>query len=94
MGYDRIQNVASDEQIALALAALCWTLEDAARSDRLLALTGLSAATLRAQADDPATLAAIIGFLEAHEPDLIACATALDVDPMVLIRTRLTLGQP
>ena len=36
----------------------------------------------------PVLLAAVLGFLESHEPDLIACADALDVKPEALIRAR------
>jgi hypothetical protein len=39
---------------------------------------------LRAFLDDRATLAAILGFLTAHEPDLVACAAALDIKPEAL----------
>lgn len=66
---------------ALALQALAWTLADPARAERLLALTGLTPDSLRARAADPATLAAVLGFLGAHEPDLIACAGALGIAP-------------
>ena len=65
------------DPVALALAALGWTLADPARARRLLAVTGLDPETLRARAGDPALLAAVLGFLEAHEPDLVACAEAL-----------------
>jgi hypothetical protein len=70
---------------ALALSALAWTLGDQPRAERLLALTGLDVDTLRARAGDPALLAAVLGFLASHEPDLIACADALDVAPETLI---------
>jgi len=75
----------------LALRALAWTLAEQARADRMLALTGLAADDLRARAADPAVLAAVLGFLEAYEPDLIACAEALEVLPaqLVLARERL-----
>jgi hypothetical protein len=73
---------------ALALSALGWTLADAGRADRLLALTGLTPDDLRARLDQPAVLAAILRFLEAHEPDLIACAEALDVAPAQLVQAR------
>jgi hypothetical protein len=33
-------------------------------------------------------LAAILGFLEAHEPDLLACADALGVKPAQLVEAR------
>jgi hypothetical protein len=45
---------------ALALAALGWTLQDTARADRLLALTGLTPEDLRSQLGEPALLAAIL----------------------------------
>ena len=69
----------------LALGALGWALGDAARARRLLDLTGLSPDDLRARAAEPAVLAAVMGFLAAHEPDLVACAEALDVKPEALI---------
>jgi len=76
---------------ALALAALGWTLQDTGRAEKLLALTGLSPADLRSRLDDDALLAAILRFLEGHEPDLIACADALDVPPANLVRARQAL---
>jgi hypothetical protein len=73
---------------ALALRALAWTLSDTDRAGRLLALTGLDPAALRARAGDPVVLAASLCFLENHEPDLIACADALAVTPGDLIAAR------
>lgn len=73
---------------ALALAALGWALEDQARAERLLSLTGLTPADLRARLGDASLLEAVIRFLEAHEPDLIACAQALDVSPAQLVEAR------
>ena len=74
------------DSATLALSALAWTLSDGPRAERLLALTGLDAEELRARATDPALLAAVLGFLESHEPDLMVCADALDVKPEALIR--------
>ncbi|HWW64494.1 MAG TPA: DUF3572 family protein [Sphingomonadaceae bacterium] len=73
---------------ALALSALAWTLADQNRAERLLALTGLTPAGLRARAGEPAMLAAVLGFLEGHEPDLVACAEALEVPPAALVAAR------
>jgi hypothetical protein len=73
---------------ALALQALVWTLGDSARASRLLDLTGLEPAELRARAGEPALLAATLGFLEAYEPDLVACAEALEVTPAALVAAR------
>ena len=77
-----------DKAAAIALSALGWTLADDGRAQRLLALTGLSPDDLRSRVDDPAVLAATLGFLEAHEPDLLACAQALQVEPAELIEAR------
>jgi hypothetical protein len=72
----------------LALSALGWTLSDGDRAARLLALTGLTPETLRASIGEPSLLGATLGFLEAHEPDLIACADALGVKPAELVEAR------
>jgi hypothetical protein len=76
----------NDETIALQ--ALVWTLAEPTRAMRLLDLTGLSPADLRESAGSPATLVAALGFLEAHEPDLIACAEELDIAPAALVAVR------
>ena len=73
---------------ALALQALAWTLGDDDRARRLIDVTGLYPDDLRARAGEPAVLAAVLGFLEAHEPDLLECADALDVAPETLVRAR------
>jgi hypothetical protein len=73
---------------ALALNALAWTVAEPNRAERLLALTGLTAGELRSSADRPATLAAVLGFLEGHEPDLVACAEAIGVTPADLVTAR------
>lgn len=88
----RETNADPDPQ-ALALAALAWAVSDGARADRLLATTGLSVEGLRAGVGEPATLAAVLGFIEAHEPDLIACADALGVDPARLVVARAALDR-
>lgn len=74
----------NDGDAALALHALGWILADEPRAERLLGMTGLSPEGLRASLGDRATLAAILGFLAAHEPDLVACAEALDIDAKAL----------
>lgn len=73
---------------ALALRALAWTLAEPGRAGRLLDVTGLTPADLRSRAADPVVLAAALGFLEAYEPDLIACAADLDVKPEALVGAR------
>ncbi|MEH3107573.1 MAG: DUF3572 family protein [Sphingomonas fennica] len=74
---------------SVSLAALGWILsDDQARADRLLAATGLTPDALRAGLADPALLAAILAFLEAHEPDLVACAAAIGETPEALVAAR------
>lgn len=68
----------------LALGALSWVLADEDRAARLLALTGLTPEALRGGLDDPAMLGAVLEFLRAHEPDLVACADFLQIAPATL----------
>jgi hypothetical protein len=82
------QETNGEADVASALAALVWTISDPARADRLLALTGLDSDSLRSGLGDRALLAAILRFLEAHEPDLIACAEAIGTSPAELVATR------
>lgn len=81
----------NEDAAELGLRALVWTLEQPERASRLLDVTGLQPADLRAGAGDPAVLAAILGFLENYEPDLLACADALGVKPAALVRARTEL---
>ena len=78
----------ADAPATLALRALAWTLTDPARAMRLLDVTGLQPGDLRSRAGDPAVQAAALGFLESHEPDLVACAGALGVTPAALVKAR------
>jgi Protein of unknown function (DUF3572) len=71
-----------DTAAALALSALSWTLQEPERARRLLDLTGLTPEDLRTRLSEPDLLAAVLRFLEAHEPDLLACAEALDIPPI------------
>lgn len=71
----------AQDPATIALGALGWVLADSARAERLLALTGLTADALRAGLGDPAILGAVVEFLAAHEPDLVAAAEALGIEP-------------
>ena len=72
----------------MAFQALAWALTDEKRADRLLSLTGLTPEGLRAGINDRGTQAAIIAILEAHEPDLVACADMIGVTPQALVAAR------
>jgi hypothetical protein len=81
----------NEDAEALALRALVWTLAEPDRAMRLLSVTGLEPHDLRERASDPTVLSAALGFLENHEPDLIACAESLGVKPEALVRARMEL---
>jgi hypothetical protein len=73
---------------AIALLALATAISDERRAKRFLDLTGIGTNELRARAGEPALLAALLRFLEAHEPDLLAVAQALDMKPEALVAAR------
>jgi hypothetical protein len=65
-------------------------LSDEDHADRLIALTGITPDELRARLGAGAgarreMLIALMDFLMAHEPDLLACAQALSVPPDALV---------
>jgi len=72
----------------LALSALAATLTDERRARRFLDLSGIDTEELRLRAAEPALLAALLRFLEAHEPDLIDVAGAIGVKPAELVMAR------
>jgi len=76
----------------VALSALGWVLSDTARAQRFLDLTGLDPDGLRAALSETATHRAVLDFLCSHEPDLIAAAEAIGLQPadLAAIRERLS----
>ncbi|MEO9634240.1 MAG: DUF3572 domain-containing protein [Parasphingorhabdus sp.] len=86
-------NLGQDPEI-IALQALGWVLQDQDRAQRLLALTGLDPRELRNGLEDPTMLASLLGFLANHEPDLLACAEAIDVSPAKLAAAADQLNPP
>jgi Protein of unknown function (DUF3572) len=76
------------DPFALALAALAATLTDERRARRFLDLTGIGTDELRSRAAEPALLASLIAFLEAHEPDLLAVCEEIGVKPGALVEAR------
>ena len=83
-----MRNQDTNNPETMALAALGWALSEPTRAQRLLALTGLEPADLRDRLGDPSLLAAILRFLEGHEPDLLACAEELSLKPAELVEAR------
>ena len=76
---------------AVVLQALAAMLAEPRRAERFLALTGIDAEQLRDRIDDPGLLVAVIGFLESHEPDLVAVAEAIGTTPEKLVAAGRTL---
>ena len=77
-----------NDPLVLALAALAATLRDERRARRFLDLTGIGTDELRVRAGDPTLLAALLRFLEAHEPDLMSVSEELGVTPDALVEAR------
>ena len=73
---------------ALALSALAATLTDERRARRFLDLSGIDTEDLRRRAAEPVLLAALLRFLEAHEPDLVQVAEIIGAKPEELVAAR------
>jgi hypothetical protein len=82
----------SADPAVLALQALAHVAGDEAMGPRFLALTGMDVAELRAKADKPATLTALLDYLMANEHDLVATADAIGVKPEALALAARKLG--
>ena len=79
--------------MAFALAALAATLGCKRRAQRFIDLTGIGTGELRQRAADPVLLAALLRFLEAHEPDLVEVAEAVGCKPEQLVKARAELEE-
>ena len=84
---------ATNDPTALALRALAATLSEQRLAERFLSLSGIDPPELRQRASDPDVLVALLRFLEAHEPDLVAIAEELGVKPVALVAARRELEQ-
>ena len=84
---------ATNDPTAIALRALAATLGEQRLAERFLSLSGIEPPELRQRASDPDVLVALLRFLEAHEPDLLAIAEELGVKPAVLVAARRELEQ-
>lgn len=84
---------ATNDPALLALRALAATLADQRLAERFLSLSGIDPPDLRHRAADPDVLAALLRFLEAHEPDLLTVAEEIGVKPEALVAARRELEQ-
>ncbi len=91
-----MQRANHNDPVTIALAALAATLGEERRAQRFLDLTGIGTDELRQRASDPVLLAALLRFLEGHEPDLVAVAEAVGAKPEELVEARRQLerGKP
>ena len=79
---------------ALALRALEWLLRDDGRRERFMAMTGCGPEDLRAAAETPWLLAAVLEYLLGDESLLLAFCADCDIAPDMprLAHLRLTRG--
>lgn len=68
-------------------------MSDEKRAQRLLDLTGLTPEQLRARVETRALQLSVLDFLMAHEPDLLAAAEALAVEPGAIVAARAELSR-
>jgi hypothetical protein len=80
-----------NDPVAIALAALAATLGCERRAQRFIDLTGIGTDELRRRAAEPSLLAALLRFLEAHEPDLLDVAESIGAKPGDLVEARAQL---
>ena len=83
-----MRGLSTNDAEVLAISALTETISDERRARRFLDLSGIDTGELRLRAAEPALLAALLRFLEAHEPDLIDVADAMGVKPAKLVAAR------
>lgn len=76
----------------LALQSMAFILQEDTLRDRFLALSGLGGDDIKARVEDQEFLASILEFLISFEPDLIACADALEEKPESLVTAWRSLG--
>ena len=68
-------------------------LQDEKRAQRFLDLTGLTPEQLRARLDTAELQLSVLDFLCAHEPDLLAAAEAVGIDPGAIAAARESLAR-
>jgi hypothetical protein len=77
----------------LSLRALAWVLSDDRRAQRFLDLTGLTPEVLRAGIGRREIQLSVLDFLCAHEPDLVAAAESLKIEPAAVAAAREELAR-
>ncbi len=84
----------TDESAAtLALSGLAFLAEDGARLGRFLALTGIGPDQLRAAADAPETLLAVLDYLLGDESLLLVFTASKGIAPETVVPSRAVLAR-
>ncbi|HMF05918.1 MAG TPA: DUF3572 domain-containing protein [Methylocella sp.] len=91
---DRGQALAKEAAETVAIEVLGFLAEDSERLSRFLALSGLGPENLRAAAEDPAFLAAVLDHLASDEASLLAFAAKSGHEPAEIVRAREVLSPP
>jgi hypothetical protein len=86
--------LAKDAAESMAIEVLGFLAEDSSRLSRFLAFSGLGRENLRAAAQDPAFLAAVLDHLASDEPTLLAFAEKSGHEPAAIVRARAVLSPP
>lgn len=86
MQHFQQNNAKKAETDELAVDIFGWMAAEPELLGRFLALTGLTAQQLRGFTQEPGFAAAVIGFIAAHEPTLLAFCRDNDVAPEVVAR--------
>jgi hypothetical protein len=79
--------------LGISLRALAWVLADDRRAHRFLDLTGLTPDDLRAGIGNREVQLSVLDFLCAHEPDLVAAAESLGLEPAAIAAARESLAR-
>ena len=82
------------EAESIAIAALSHIAADPERLSRFLDLTGIEPAHLRRAAAEPGFLRAVLDHLAGHEPDYLAFAQEMGLEPARVEAARLLLEPP
>ena len=78
----------------IAVTALAFLAGEPDRLERFLSLSGLGPHNLRAAAADPGFLVAVLDYLLADEPMLLAFAAEQRLKPETIVAARRAMGGP
>lgn len=84
--------LSAEDAQAVALKALAFVAGDDALLSRFVALTGCGVDDIRARLADPGFLGAVLDFVLADEPSLLAFVEAAALAPETPMQARLKLG--